>query len=111
MVGVLYYGHNLVSMYPSNTLFRTILWILSGIAIGLANQVSVQARAYVQEASATPTPSPGTLGTALEKSQEVGSTDGIVFVVVIIVLIVVIPILLRRNAWSGGGRKKRGTGK
>lgn len=111
MMSVLYYAHNLVSMYPSNKLFRTIFWIVPGIVIGLASQISVQAQATLQEANASPTPSPGTVDAIFERSQEVGSTDGIVFMVVIIVLIVVIPIMLRRKAWTGRSRKKRGPGK
>jgi hypothetical protein len=87
-------------------LIRTALWILLGVAVGLANLAINLPTEFAQTSTTIPASGTQTVESLVEAQADVGSTDGIVLVSIFIVLIVVIPILLRRKAWSNGDKKK-----
>jgi Na+/H+ antiporter NhaC len=93
-------------MRSPTRLVRALLWIILGVAVGLANLGADLPRGFAQSAAPLQVSATQTVESLAEIEQDLGSTDGIVLVSVFIVLIVVIPILLRRKAWSNGDKKK-----
>lgn len=83
--------------------FRIAFWVLLGIAILISSLALNLPLPAAQDATATPA---GTIVVTAETVEDVGSTDGIMFIAALIVLIIIIPILLRRKAWSNGKKKK-----
>ena len=84
---------------------RIAFWILLGIAILASSLAFNRSLPQTQDTTATPASQSGTLTAEAEVLDEVGSTDGSMFMAVVIVLIVIIPILLRRQDWSNGKQK------
>lgn len=83
-------------------------WILLGLAIAATGLALAGSGPWAQDQPATATPA--AQATVEGARQEIGSTDGIVFMAVVIVLVVVLPILLRSKTWSNGGRSGQGEG-
>ena len=85
---------------------RVTFWVLLGIAILVSSLALNRPLPAAQNETVTPSLQAGTIVATAEAVEDVGSTDGIMFVAAIIVLIIISPILLRRKAWSNGKGKK-----
>ena len=85
---------------------RAAFWVLLGVAILVSSLALNRPLSATQNETATLTPQADTIVTTAEAVEEVGSTDGIIFMASIIVLIIISPILLKRKAWSNGKGKK-----
>ena len=92
-------------MSTNSKIIRIAFWVLLGIAILVSSLAFNRSIPRTQDATATPASQTGAITAESEALEEVGSTDGIMFMAVVIVLIVIIPILLRRQDWSNGTRK------
>jgi len=92
-------------MRTNSKTIRIAFWILLGIAILVSSLGFNRSLPRAQDTTATPASQTSTLTAEAEVLEDVGSTDGIMFMAVLIVLIVIIPILLRRQDWSNGKRK------
>ena len=85
--------------------FRIVFWVMLGLAISFTSLALNRPTSTFQTTTATPTLQAGSVDTASEVIEDVGSTDGIMLIAVVIVLIIIIPILLRRQVWSNGEHK------
>ena len=79
--------------------FRIAFWVMLGVAITLTSLAFHRPVSMAQESDAPAMQTEAT-ATASEKSEVVGSTDGIMLMAAAIVLIILIPILIRRKAWA-----------
>ena len=85
---------------------RAAFWVLLGVAILVSGLALNRPLPAAQNETAIPALESSTVIATAEAVEEVGSTDGIIFMASIIVLIIISPILLKRKAWSNGKRKK-----
>ena len=84
---------------------RIVFWVTLGLAISFTSLALNRPAETFQKATVTPTLQAGSVDTASEVIDDVGSTDGIMLIAAVIVLIIIIPILLRRQVWSNGKPK------
>jgi len=104
---MLYYPLNKVTMRMPALFSRQTLWVILGLALGFSSLAIAPHTPLAQSATTTPVLATQAIETTFETQQDLGSTDGIVFLAVVIVLIVVLPILLRRSTWSQLPQRKK----